>query len=152
MTAIGILFLVGLVNPWLLLPILVLSVIFVKFRQFYLKTARDVKRLESTSKFSSSFFPIMLAWKKNRYNKNFSIYSSKPCIHSFILFIGWFNNFKSSSVRSHLPENIWRMPRRSQFGLVHVLINHTMVWNLARLDLRRLCCLRHLRLLRTSWM
>ncbi|XP_046447926.1 ATP-binding cassette sub-family C member 4-like [Daphnia pulex] len=50
LTAIGILFLVGLVNPWLLLPILFLSVIFVKFRQFYLKTARDVKRLESTTR------------------------------------------------------------------------------------------------------
>jgi ATP-binding cassette subfamily C (CFTR/MRP) protein 4 len=50
LTAIGILFLVGLVNPWLLLPILFLSVIFVNLRQFYLKTARDVKRLEATSK------------------------------------------------------------------------------------------------------
>ncbi|XP_057378671.1 LOW QUALITY PROTEIN: ATP-binding cassette sub-family C member 4-like [Daphnia carinata] len=50
LTAVGILFLVGLVNPWLLLPILFLSIIFVNLRQFYLKTARDVKRLEATTR------------------------------------------------------------------------------------------------------
>ena len=42
--------LVGLVNVWLLLPMIFLSVIFYKFRQFYLQTARDVKRIEATSK------------------------------------------------------------------------------------------------------
>nr|WEU39104.1 NIES ABC protein [Daphnia magna] len=50
LTAVGILFLVGLVNPWLLLPILFLSIVFVNLRQFYLKTARDVKRLEATTR------------------------------------------------------------------------------------------------------
>ncbi|KZR95468.1 Multidrug resistance protein 2 atp-binding cassette protein c, partial [Daphnia magna] len=53
LTAVGILFLVGLVNPWLLLPILFLSIVFVNLRQFYLKTARDVKRLEATSELLS---------------------------------------------------------------------------------------------------
>jgi len=50
LTAIGILMLVGAVNLWLLLPIFFLGIIFFKFRQFYLVTARSVKRLESTSK------------------------------------------------------------------------------------------------------
>ncbi|XP_057378654.1 ATP-binding cassette sub-family C member 4-like [Daphnia carinata] len=50
LTAVGIVFLVSLVNPWLLLPILFLSIVFVNFRQFYLKTARDVKRLEATTR------------------------------------------------------------------------------------------------------
>ena len=49
LTAIGILMLVGVVNLWLLLPISFLGIIFFKFRQFYLVTARSVKRLESTS-------------------------------------------------------------------------------------------------------
>ena len=41
--------LVGLVNVWLLLPMIFLSIIFYKFRQFYILTARDVKRIEATS-------------------------------------------------------------------------------------------------------
>merc|ERR1712071_24632 len=47
---IGFIFLVGWVNLWLLLPLFFLAIIFLKLRNFYLKSARDVKRIESTTR------------------------------------------------------------------------------------------------------
>lgn len=49
MKSLGILFLIGLVNPYLILPVSLLSAIIWKLKQLYLKTSRDLKRLEATS-------------------------------------------------------------------------------------------------------
>ena len=51
-TNIGIIVLVGLVNLWMIMPLIFLAIVFYKFRHFYLETARDVKRLEATSIYS----------------------------------------------------------------------------------------------------
>ena len=46
---IGVLVLIGIVNPWLLIPIAVLGVAFYFLKKFYLATYRDVKLLEAKS-------------------------------------------------------------------------------------------------------
>jgi ATP-binding cassette subfamily C (CFTR/MRP) protein 4 len=46
LNVVGILLVIGLVNPILLAPAAVLSVVFFFLRRFYLKTARSVKRIE----------------------------------------------------------------------------------------------------------
>ena len=46
---IGVLVLIGIVNPWLLIPIAVLGVAFYFLMKFYLATSRDVKLLEAKS-------------------------------------------------------------------------------------------------------
>lgn len=63
-TNIGIIVLVGLVNLWLVLPLVFLAIVFYKFRRFYLETARDVKRLEATS-ICFTFYPkfCLSPWK-----------------------------------------------------------------------------------------
>ena len=49
MEVFGLVIMVTIVNWRLVLPILVLAMIFVKFRQIYLKTSRSIKRIEATS-------------------------------------------------------------------------------------------------------
>ena len=46
----GIIVVVGIVNPWLLLPTVLIGVVFYFLRKFYLATGRSVKRLEGVSK------------------------------------------------------------------------------------------------------
>lgn len=47
---VGIIIVVGIVNPWLMIPTLLIGVIFYFLRIFYLATSRSVKRLEGVSK------------------------------------------------------------------------------------------------------
>lgn len=60
LNALGIVIVVSVVNVWLLLPIVFLALVFYNFRRIYLSTARDVKRLEATSKDSFEFQFICL--------------------------------------------------------------------------------------------
>lgn len=46
----GIIIVVGIVNPWLMLPTVFIGVVFYLLRNFYLATSRSVKRLEGVSK------------------------------------------------------------------------------------------------------
>ena len=46
----GILIVIFLVRPWVMLPTLVLGVLFVFLRRFYMASARDIKRLEGIAK------------------------------------------------------------------------------------------------------
>ncbi|KAH8259007.1 hypothetical protein KR038_006887, partial [Drosophila bunnanda] len=46
----GIVIIIAVVNPLLLAPAFVIGVIFYKFRAFYLKTSRDVKRIEAIAR------------------------------------------------------------------------------------------------------
>jgi len=48
----GIVIVIAIVNPLFLIPTVVLGIIFYQLRTFYLKTSRDVKRLEAISKCS----------------------------------------------------------------------------------------------------
>ena len=49
LNTLGVIVLVSVVNQWLLLPVVVLGIAFVKFRQIYLATSRSIKRLEAIS-------------------------------------------------------------------------------------------------------
>lgn len=49
----GIVTVIAIVNPLFLLPTMVLGVIFYQLRTFYLKTSRNVKRLEAISKYNT---------------------------------------------------------------------------------------------------
>lgn len=52
----GILVVLCIVNPWYLLATAVLMIIFYYLRSFYLKTSRDVKRLEAISEYEEEIF------------------------------------------------------------------------------------------------
>lgn len=56
LTVIGIVALVALANAWLILPIIVIIVIIFKLRNFFLKTAQNIKRLEATSNYLRAKF------------------------------------------------------------------------------------------------
>lgn len=62
LTLIGIIVVVGIVNPLLLIPTAICSIIFYYLRIFYIATGRNVKRLEGVSKY---YLPLFL---------NFAIY------------------------------------------------------------------------------
>lgn len=47
----GIIIVVAVVNPWLMLPTLLIGLVFYLLRIFYLATSRSVKRLEGVSKY-----------------------------------------------------------------------------------------------------
>ena len=47
---IGIMIVVGIVNPWTFLPTAGITVLFVAIRIMYVRTSRDIKRLEGISK------------------------------------------------------------------------------------------------------
>ncbi|XP_046746877.1 ATP-binding cassette subfamily C member 4-like [Diprion similis] len=46
----GILAMIGIVNPWTIIPMLFVAVLFYWIRVYYLKTAQDIKRLEGITK------------------------------------------------------------------------------------------------------
>lgn len=66
LTQLGILILVGIVNPFLVVPVFFLAVIFYFLRRYYMASAREVKRLEATSPFPIRFcsisIPSCLVW------------------------------------------------------------------------------------------
>ncbi len=39
----------GIVNPWVFLPTLPMALVFIVLRRYYLRTSRDIRRLEATS-------------------------------------------------------------------------------------------------------
>ena len=52
LNCLGVIVVVGVVNLWLVLPVLILAVAFYKVRQWYLEAARAIKRLEATSNYT----------------------------------------------------------------------------------------------------
>lgn len=50
LSLLGIIIVVAVVNPWLMLPTCAIGVIFYLLRIFYLRTSRNIKRLEGVSK------------------------------------------------------------------------------------------------------
>ena len=49
-SVIGIVLVAGVINPWVFIPTAPLIIIFILYRRFYLRTSREVKRLEGASK------------------------------------------------------------------------------------------------------
>ncbi|XP_075538961.1 ATP-binding cassette subfamily C member 4-like isoform X1 [Dermacentor variabilis] len=47
---VGVLVVVAVISPWIIIPTLILFVIFFYLRRFYMRTARDVKRLEGVTR------------------------------------------------------------------------------------------------------
>lgn len=60
LSLIGIIVVVATVNPLFLIPAAIIAVIFFFLRSFYLKTSRDLKRLEATSECIDYFSKIIL--------------------------------------------------------------------------------------------
>lgn len=52
----GIIIVVAIVNPWLMIPTVLVGFIFYLLRNFYLATSRSVKRLEGVSKYKKVLF------------------------------------------------------------------------------------------------
>lgn len=52
LSLLGIIVVVAIVSPWLMIPTVVIGVIFYLLRIFYLRTSRNVKRLEGVSKYT----------------------------------------------------------------------------------------------------
>lgn len=49
----GAIIVTSIVNPWFILPVAVLGLVFMGVRKVYLKTSKNLKRLDGTSMFSS---------------------------------------------------------------------------------------------------
>jgi ATP-binding cassette subfamily C (CFTR/MRP) protein 4 len=49
-TDIGIMIMLGLVNPWLLIPFVILAILILFIRQLYVQTARQIKMLEGVAR------------------------------------------------------------------------------------------------------
>ncbi|XP_064639147.1 ATP-binding cassette sub-family C member 4-like isoform X1 [Lineus longissimus] len=46
----GIILVAGIVNPWVFIPCVPLAILFVMLRQYYMKSSRDIKRLEAVTR------------------------------------------------------------------------------------------------------
>lgn len=53
---IGTVALVGISNPWLMIPMFIMCVVFYYMRSVYLRTSRSVKRLEGISEYRSNLY------------------------------------------------------------------------------------------------
>lgn len=51
LSLLGIVIVVAIVNPYNLIPTVVIGIIFYFMREYYLQTSRNVKRVEATSKY-----------------------------------------------------------------------------------------------------
>lgn len=51
LSLLGIIIVVAVVNPWLMIPTFAIGIIFYLLRIFYLRTSRNIKRLEGVSKY-----------------------------------------------------------------------------------------------------
>ena len=71
----GILAVIFSVRPWVVLPTLVLGVVFVWLRSFYMHTSRDVKRLEGISR-SPVFSQLSTSLQGNKHI--YLIFNSPP--------------------------------------------------------------------------
>lgn len=68
---IGILVVVGIVEPYLILPTFLVMIIFLKIRKMYMITTRNIKRLEGVSK-NNKLYSIEL--EINLFKFDFRIY------------------------------------------------------------------------------
>lgn len=55
MSIIGVVITIAIINPYLIIPAVILVAIGVPLRNVYLRTVRDVKRLDSTSKLANTY-------------------------------------------------------------------------------------------------
>lgn len=62
LTLLGIIIVVAVVSTWLLIPTVAVAIIFWFLRIFYIRTSRNIKRLEGVSKYT----------KKNNFKRNYS--------------------------------------------------------------------------------
>lgn len=60
LNVLGIMVVLCSINPWYLIPTVILALLFYLLRGFYLKTSRDVKRLEARCKFINIAFNFMI--------------------------------------------------------------------------------------------
>ena len=49
-------------NPWVLIPAVVIMTSFFLLRTYYLKTSREIKRLESVGEFNTQVLRILIFW------------------------------------------------------------------------------------------
>jgi ATP-binding cassette, subfamily C (CFTR/MRP), member 4 len=75
--AIGVIIVMGIVNPYLALPTIVLVILFFKMKTIFMKTSQNVKRLEDVSEY------LIYIYYKNNLKKNNNCYLN----HLFELFI-----------------------------------------------------------------
>lgn len=58
----GIIIVVAIVNYWFLIPTVIIGFIFYFLRNFYLKSSRDIKRMEATSEFNLFHVINLIIW------------------------------------------------------------------------------------------
>lgn len=56
----GIIVVVAIVSPWLMIPTVVVGIVFYLLRIFYLRTSRNIKRLEGVSESLNLFIKVLL--------------------------------------------------------------------------------------------
>lgn len=78
---IGVITIVIMSNVYVIIPSVLLILSLWLIRGFYIKTARDVKRVEAISKFEWIFYNLKLVI--TFHNMHFWINSKEPAIHSF---------------------------------------------------------------------
>lgn len=79
----GVIIVVSLVNPMFLVPTFILALIFYFLRAFYLKTSRDVKRIEGISTYMANFLPTIYGIVQ------FVHFSSFSDLHALRCFTEW---------------------------------------------------------------
>lgn len=60
LTLLGIIIVVAIVSPWLLIPTVAVAIIFWFLRIFYIRTSRNIKRLEGVSKYKITLLTMPL--------------------------------------------------------------------------------------------
>lgn len=125
---------------WLILPLVFLLIIFLIFRRFYLESARDVQRLEATSRLQL----IINLHLDEVFVKCFI--RSESSFNPRCIYHEWFDDIARPSIAAFFSTNIRRLARCPHFCLVHETMSNVLVRLLALQHVYRLYHLRHLHL------
>ena len=89
-------------NPWILIPAAVIMICFILLRTYYLKTSRDIKRLEAVGQSHPPSFPPSLP-------PSLSLSLSVACSHS------WSPCTARSPLYSHISTTLQGLPTIRSF-------------------------------------
>ena len=104
----GIVILAGVINPWVFIPTAPLAALFFYLRRYFLRTSRDVKRLEATSMmFNTKKFNkcmALLGWNLSKYSLSCHLLLHNLCYVVYVMLA--FNVSARSPVFSHLSVSL----------------------------------------------
>lgn len=144
LSVLGSVIVAAVVNPYFLLPVVILLILFILIRKVYLKTSKNLKRLEGIGE---KIWWIAII---NVYYDQSLRYSKITCIHSFGCHFEWLVNGPRFQKWEHFKKRVRQSSRLTYSLLVHERIDYVFVWLISGHNLHHFHCVHNL-LLYADW-